>query len=292
MKDSRFFYANGTPFDKIDLIDKWIKEGIVHLKGKRPVVAIIDGGQSTGKTTLGIHLLDRNNLYCGKPPVNLAENDNIQYGLGGEQFIRKLPECCLKGFMSFEYDESGDYSRKGSLSRFNRTMDRAMDIVRIYQSLIIIVAHDFTKIPRELLDKKIGVFLFHCKERNPRSDYVNVKAYDYSRMCWIQYYRKTEVVPETAYNKVFPNFDFRFKDLTPSKALLLDRLSTHNKKELWNKTDINIQGLLTYKDLAMKVGRSADWVRHKINIANVSPAIVNHKAKYFSPNVVEYLKHK
>ena len=282
-------YTNGTPFDKIELIDKNLKNFLIRLKDRQPIVIIIDGGQSTGKTTLSIHLTDRLNYLSGQPIVNLDEKETIQYCFGGEQLVKKLPLCQDENKNAIVYDESGDYSRKGSLSRFNKTMDRAMDMVRIFQVAIIIVCHDFTKLPREIIDKKIASFLIHCKQRNPGSVYANAQVYDYSGMCWIQHYRKEVVVPELAYNKVYPNFHFRFKDLSPERSSKLHTLSGTKKIELFKQSEVKLQGLINYKELGYKVGMSEAWVKAIIRKLHIKEESIYKKKKYFNPNVAEMI---
>ena len=285
-------YSNNTPFDKPELIDKNIDSAILRLRDRQPQVIIIDGGQSTGKTTLSILLMDRFNKHINQVEVNLNEKENIQYAFGGEQLIRKLPLCQQEDKTVITYDESGDYNRKGALSRFNKTMDRAMDMIRIFQVAIIIVCHDFTKLPRELLDKKIATMLIHCKQRSPGSGYANAQVYDYSGMCWVQYYRKTEVVPELAYNKVYPNFHFRFKDLSPERSIKLHQLGSIQKKLTFEMTDIKIQGLVNFKELGYKTGMSEAWVKQQIRKLKIKEESIYKKKKYYNPLVADMLSKK
>ena len=282
-------YNNGTPFDDIGVIDKNLKSCLIRLKDRQPIVIIIDGGQSTGKTTLSIHIADRFNYHLGQEEVNLNEKENIQYAFGGDQLIKKLPFCQDNNKSCIVYDESGDYNRKGALSRFNKTMDRSMDMIRIFQVAIVIVCHDFTKLPREMIDKKIATLLIHCKQRSPGSGYAKAQVYDYSGMCWIQFYKKTEVVPEMAYNKVYPNFHFRFKDLRPDRSNKLHTLSGTHKIEQFKQSEVKLQGLLNYKELAMKVGMSEIWVKNTMRKYKIKEESIYKKRKYFNPNVAEMI---
>jgi len=285
-------FANGTPFDKPELIVKNIKTSIIRLKDRQPVLEIIDGGQSTGKTTLAVLKADEYNKASGQPVINLTEKDGVQYAFGGEQLIKKLPLCYDQNKPVIIYDESGDYNRKGALSRFNKTMDRAMDMVRIFQVAIIVVCHDFTKLPRELIDKKIATMLTHCKQRNPGSGYASAQVYDYTGMCWIQHYRKQEVVPEMAYSKVYPNFHFRFKDLSPERSSQLHSLGGGKKIELFKQTEVKISGLLNYKELSYKVGMSEIWVKQQIKKLHITEESIYKKKKYFNPEIAHTLLKK
>lgn len=285
-------YANNTPFDKIEVIDRNLKNMLIRLKDRQPIVIIIDGGQSCGKTTLSIELTDRFNYLSGQTEVNLEEKENIQYCFGGEQLVKKLPLCQDQNRNAIVYDESGDYNRKGALSRFNKTMDRAMDMIRIFQVAIIIVCHDFTKLPKEMIDKKIATMLIHCKQRSPGSGYANAQVYDYTGMCWIQHYRKQEVVPEVAYNKVYPNFHFRFKDLEPTRSNKLHILSGTKKVELFKMSEVKLQGLLNFKELGYKCGMSEAWIKSQIRKLHIKEESIYKKKKYFNPNVADLLLKK
>lgn len=285
-------YTNQSPFDKIEIIDRNINKFLLMLRDRQPVVIIIDGGQSTGKTTLSIHIMDRFNNKAGKPEVDLDEKDNIQYAFGGDQLIKKLPQCQEQDMPIITYDESGDYNRKGALSRFNKTMDRAMDMIRIFQVAIIIVCHDFTKLPREIIDKKIAMMLIHCKQRKIGSIYADARVYDYQGMCWIQHNRKTEVVPEIAYNKVYPNFHFRFKDLSQERSNKLNTLSGKKKIELFKITEVKLQGLLNYKEIGYKTRMSEAWVKRQIRILKIKEESIYKKKKYFNPQIINMLNKK
>jgi hypothetical protein len=287
--ESNHLYKNGSPFDKIEIIDRNIKNCLIRLKDRQPIVIIIDGGQSTGKTTLSVLIADRFNYHSGQSEVNLNEKENIQYAFGGDQLIKKLPLCQDNNKNAIVYDESGDYNRKGALSRFNKTMDRSMDMIRIFQVAIIIVCHDFTKLPREIIDKKIATFLIHCKQRNPGSIYANAQVYDYSSMCWIQHYKKTEVVPEVAYNKVYPNFQFRFKDLEKSRSDKLHILSGTKKLELFKQSEVKLQGLLNFKEIGYKCGMSEAWVKGQVRQLKLKEESIYKKKKYFNPQIADML---
>jgi hypothetical protein len=289
MNNNPNLYANGTAFDQLELLDRNIKNCLIRLKDRQPIVIIIDGGQSTGKTTLSISLADRFNYLIGQPEVALEQKDNVQYAFGGEQLIKKLPLCQDQNKVIIVYDESGDYNRKGALSRFNKTMDRAMDMVRIFQVAIIIVCHDFTKLPREIIDKKIATMLIHCTQRTPGKPYATAKVYDYTGMCWIQHYKKQEVVPEQSYIKVYPNFYFRFKDLHPTRSNQLHELGGTKKIELFKQTEVKMAGLITFKEIGYKIGMSEAWVKSQVRRLKIKEESIYKKRKYFNPRISDML---
>lgn len=287
-----YTYENGTPFDNIEIIDKNIKEILLAIQDKQPIIIIIDGGQSSGKTTLATLLTDRLNQFYNKPLMEL-NGQSPQYSQGGEQFVHRLPKAAEQGYPSVIYDESGDYGRKGALSKFNKTMDRAMDIIRVYKLAVIIIVHNFAKqVPNEMIDKQIATMLIHCKKRKPGRNCVYAQTYDYQGMCWIKYYMKTEVVPENAYKKVYPNFHFRFKNLPPNREEELDRLSSRNKKELWNTVDIKIQGLIDIKELSRNVNYSVATLRKKLKEYKIKESLIDKKKKYYNQETINIIKRR
>lgn len=278
---------NNTPFNVPEKIYNFLKGALINIHDNIPAVITIDGGQGSGKTTLAIELADAINHLTGKTEVNLKEKENVQYGVGAEQFLKKLPESSAQQYLINIYDEGGDYSRKGALSRFNKAMDQAMATVRVYKSIIIIVCHDFSKLPREMFDKQIVTVLIHCKQRSPESGYSTAEVYDYNNLCYVLYNKKQTIVPEYAYKGA--NFHFRFKDITPTRSKQLTILGATKKKELWEGTQIKMQGFLTYKDLATKIGKSIPTIKRLLRELKIKPETTHKKKNYYNPNILDTL---
>lgn len=293
-KNNPNLYDNGTPFDKPEVIYNFCQGAILNVTHNIPAVIVIDGGMGSGKTTLLIHLLDVINKLTGNPIVNLDEKDNVQYSLGAEQFLKKLPLSSAKGYKGQGYDEGGDYSRKGALSKFNRAMDQAMVMIRDFGSVIIIVVHDIAKLPSEMFSKQIVTVLIHCKQRTPGSVYSTAEAYSYVNMCYVLENKKRVVVPETAYKG--RDFHFRFKDLSPERSKQLSVLCSAKKRELWGDTTIKNKGYLNYKDIGNILGKKDRTVRKIISDLNIQPETNYNKRNYYSPKIIEIiqrrLKHK
>lgn len=284
-------YDNGSPFDRLELLTKNFKQFLLYLKDRQPIVIVVIGGQSSGKTTLGIHISDLLNKLCGLPEVTINKQC-LQYSQGHKDFLSKLPQCAAAGYPAHQWDEAGSYSRKYSLTRDNKVLDQAMDVVRVHQTAIILVRHDINKIPKELIDHEIITMLIRCKKRVVGSGYVEAEVYDYESMCYLINYLKKEFVPQKAFKMVFPNFHFRFKDLSPERSAALDKLSSTKKLEKWDETNIKQQNLLTFQEIAEKLNMSVAWVKAKVSELHIKESIVNKKRKYFENNVVEKLRYK
>lgn len=290
--NNKNLYDNGTPFDKPDMIQiNLVGESIPFLKDKQPVVIVLIGGQSTGKTTLAVHLADIFNNYFQQPIMDLKIKNNTQYSQGGKEFLNKLPKCAEEGKPVHIWDESGKYSRKNSLSEFNKNMDEAMDVVRVYKTALILVRHDIHKIPKELIDHEIIGILIRCKKRKPGSGYVEAEVYDFEQINQIIYNLKNAVASQYIFNKrVFPNFHFRFKDLSTERSEQLDRLSTEKKKDMWLQKDVKSQGLLTAQELSYEIDRSVIWIKQKIKELNIKPEIILKKKFYYNQEVIPKIK--
>ena len=286
--DNPNVYDNGTPFSIPEKIYGFIEGALLNVKSNIPAVIVIDGGQGSGKTTLAVQLGDIANHLIGKPLIDLTEKDNVQYGLGATQFLEKLPKSSSAGYKLNIYDEGGDYSRKGALSRFNKSLDQAMATVREFGSVIIIVVHDVARLPSEMFTKQIVTCLIHCKQRSPGSSFSTAEVYSYINLCYVLDNKKKVVVPEWAYKGC--DFHFRFKDLSPERSKQLSILCSGKKRELWADTNIKTKGYMSYQDIANTLGRKDITIRKLISDMKIKPETVFKKKNYYSPMVVTTIK--
>ena len=98
---------------------------------------------------------------------------------------------------------------------------------------------------------------------------------------------------QQVYNKlVYPAFHFRFKDLSPERSELLDRLSSNKKLEMWTQKDIKTQGLLDINELGMNIPRSVAWIKLKIKELKIEPKVTHKKKNYYSEDAIVKLKSK
>lgn len=275
----KYLYDNGSPFEERELIEREINQWIIRKNQKKHVFIILDGPQSTGKTTLGIELIDIINYKHGLKPCDLTET-GIQLSMGGEAFLTKLRLCHDNSMPVIAYDEAGDYNRKGWQSRLNKILERVIDTFRAYGIIAIFIVHDFTKLPAEVFDKRLPWCLIHLKERDTgggRSEWHYIR-----NIYYIRHVRKKTIFPEDAFNFIHPNIKCRFKDLSPERSKLLDILSTSTKKEILDTAEIKLKGLLSIKDLSNKLNRSEPWIRAKLPKLGIKPEIKHKKIAYYS----------
>ena len=260
------------------------------VKANSAVIISMDGTQGSGKTTLATLAVDHINAIDGKPLMDLDDKDCIQYAMGGDQFMRKLPMVSGSGFHVMVYDEGGDYSRKGAVTRFNKTMDRAMDIMRVHKCIIIFVCHYFPKqVPSEMVDKGIVTCLIHCKKRAPEQSFVTAQVFGYLAISFmINHWLKKIIVPEQIYRG--ENFTFTFRNISEDRSLKLALLGSNKKKELWDLSEIRLNGLVSQQEIATAIGKSQSYVKKKILNLGVEAEKKYKNRKFYSLSVLETLK--
>ena len=282
-------YENGTPFQDYPIIDKNLNRFIIEKNDKHPILIILDGQLSSGKTTAAVEFMDDINKRHGFPEVDL-ENKPIQYAMGGEDFVRKLKLCYEESYPVITYDEAGDFSRKGALTKFNKTLDRVFDTFRAYQIIVILCLPNFAKLSKGIFDSKIPTVLIHLKKR--KKNFGIMHFYDLKSMFYIMNNMKTEIFPEAAYDKVYPNFRTKFKDLHPLRSKMLDKISTSNKKDLLEMADIKLQGLMSYDQLSAQLQRSKVWIKQQIKKLSIKPTVTVKKKRYFPQDTLYALQSK
>jgi hypothetical protein len=289
--DNTNLYDNGTPFDKPELIyGMLIQNSIPYLKTNQPVFIPFIGGQSSGKTTLGIHFIDIYNYLYDQPLTDLKEPKNPQYSQGNKDFLHRLPICGEQGYHAHEWDEGGRYTRKNSLTQDNKILDEALDVLRVHKVAVIYCRHDIHKIPREMIDHEIIGYMIRCKMRNPEADYVEAEVYYFIGVQYIIDFINKGMKPQQVFNKlVYPAFHFRFKNLSPTRSRQLDQMCSDKKLDMWKHKDIKSQGLLNIEELTYNIPRSKIWIKQKIKQLNIEAKMVLKKRNYYPKETIEKL---
>jgi len=277
-------YENGLPFSKSlieplqDLFDR------VH-KHRKASMLIIDGGVGEGKTTLAVHITDVLNKMGGQPPLDLDVADQI--GMGGVEFAKKLKICYVNKLLVVVYDESGDFNRRGALTRLNAMLNRIFETFRAFKIVVILCLPLFCVLDQDLFDKKIPRLLLNCYDRE--DSYGNFRAYSLYRMMYLKKKMEKLTIKDYAYTMVEPNFYGHFKDLAPKRSEQLDKLSTKGKIKELDQAGIKFEGLVTYQDIATKLVRSIQWIRDAMKELNIRHKKIINKAKYFDKAVIDLL---
>jgi len=282
-------YPHGQAFSEVlaqnlqDLNDR------VH--DKKASLIIVDGGVGEGKTTLIVEALDYINSLHGHPVIEIEDdklNAGPQLSMGGADFLKKLAVCHELKLVCIGYDEAGDFTKRGSLSKFNAMLNRTFDTFRGYKILVVIGLPCFNILDNNLFDNQIPRLLLHLSNRS--SNQGNFAGYGLDEMNWIRFWMQKWPKHKTkAYSKVIPNFRGHFLDVSPTRSKMLDRVSTKNKLKILRKSAIKIEGLLSYAELATKCERSVIWVRKAVANLKIKHARTLSSVKYFDPDVANRL---
>lgn len=258
----------------------------VFKKNKAGLI-IVDGGIGEGKTTLGTEILDYFNALHGLPQVDISSKKQI--GLGGEDFSKKLVLCTELGLPACLYDEAGDFNRRGALTQFNRLINRLFEMYRGLKVIVVVCLPSFKVLDEDLFIKNIPRLLLHVYNRTNKQG--NAKAFSLKRMMWIRFKMNNPklVIKSQAYGQVQPNFYLHFKDLSPERSRELDKISTKGKIKELKTAEIKYSGLLTYSDVARKVGRSELWVKLAMKKLKLKPVKKFERRYYFGGEAVDII---
>lgn len=286
--DTLYLYDNGLPFNN-ELADNLRDQYYNRIKKKKPSLIIIDGGQGEGKTTLLVHCLDFINNLVDKPPADLSIKHHPQIALGGKEFTKNFNTCKKEELPAIGYDEAGDFTKRGSVSSFNARLIRRFETFRSSNLMVIICLPNFGILDNHLFDLQILRGLIHLKDRSEKSG--NMFAYSGMEAGWVRYWieRLPKPLRYQAYSKCAFSFRGHFKDFPPQRAEQLARLSDFGKDREDFQAEIRYLGLLTYRELATRIGMSDIYTRIAIKDLKISPERKIKKVKYFKKEVLDIL---
>lgn len=254
-------------------------------KMNKAALVVLDGGVGEGKTTLAIHLGDYLNKKHGLEEIDIPVKE--QLGLGGVDFAKKLRLGFKKKFPVIIYDEAGDFNKRGALTRFNAMLNRTFETFRAFKILVILCLPSLNVLDNDLFDKNIPRLGIHCYNRTLKQG--NIKGYSNYRMLYIRERMKKLVVKSFAYGIVEPNFYGHFKDLPTERRKQLDIVSTKGKLKELEKSEIKLEGLISYNDLSIRLARTTRWVKIALKALKIRHVKVIDKRKYFDQGVVDIL---
>ena len=276
-KDIRPLYDHGLPFSAwtVETLDS-LKQ---RVKNNKACAIVLDGPMGEGKTTLGVHLAD----YIQGDFIDLKE----QIGMGGQDFRSKFLDSKKGKIKVCIYDEAGDFRKHGAITKFNREMSRFFETYRAFKIIVIMILPNFNMLDKMLFENQVVRCLFHCHSRTNRSGSYDV--HDFENMMWLRHYMSKEVIPSKSYKYVTPNARGHFLDISKERSKQLDRLSTEAKKEENEKGLVRMEGLISIKNIATKVGKSPQWVRQAINDKGLNEIKKMGHTKLYSDNVPDIL---
>ena len=219
----KYLYEHGLPFSEDLKTDVLIP---ITKKLKRiPRVLIIDGTSGTGKTTLGVEIVD----FINGEPMNLDPDECVQLARGGLELTEKAEQCKKGGYKVIIYDEASDLNRRGAMTRFNREMTTFFATYRSLGMLIIICVQNVHSLD-VVNDLGLTVGLIHL--HNPQEHYTNYMVYDLENLSYLlTFMDKNPRQRRKAYGKSKGYKRGRFLDLPPERAKLLEALSNTQKKK-------------------------------------------------------------
>lgn len=275
---SKVFPKTGLPFQSpLDInIAVW---KIKRFRHRKPTIIVIDGAPSTGKTTLGIEILEA----FQQKPIDYK----TQYAMGGAQFQEKLNECQKAKEMIMIYDEAGDFNKRGGMTKFNQELNRVFETFRAFNIIIIVILPNCASLDTELMKKFVVRGLINCQDRDITGRY---RAYSTKRLFYILHYAKKTVVPSYPYSQVSPNFRGRFYDLAASRSNDLNKISLEGKKEILDTQALRSKGLRTVEEIGKELGMAVNTVRKYIQVNKLKPELRHKQKKFYSGDTVIMIK--
>lgn len=216
--------------NRVGLVRKTCDSLRKRIKGNKASAVVVDGQMGEGKTTFAVKLLEE---FQSRQQIDY----NMQYAVGGDDFLKKLELCVDNKKKAIIYDEAGDFSRKATLTKFNRTLDMVFQTFRTYKILIIIVLPFFAELDRGIYDRGVIRVLFNCYGRNEEAG--RLRVYSLRRIFYLLDYirKKQPPVRQMAYKNATPLYYTHFKDLPPERSSELDIISTMQKREKLRNTN-------------------------------------------------------
>ena len=277
MKEKRYTYDDGLPFGR--MLGQNLDDLAERVAGGKASLVVVDGGVGQGKTTLAVLIAD----YLQGGPIAL-DDDHVQLAFGGEEFLEKLRLCFERGYKVVIYDEAGDFNKRGSLTRFNATINRTFETYRALKIIVILVLPSFDVLDNDLFLKQIPRLLVHCQNRTRTRG--NYGAYSLYQMFYLKHKIKKHIVKPGVYGVQIANFYGHFLDLTPERSRALDKISTKAKLDNLASSEVKVAGLVTYKDLSQRLDISQNWLRQAVSRLGVKAEKTIRQRKFFNPSVV------
>ena len=268
-----------------DVLSSNIKEILKRVSIKKASALIIDGSLGEGKTTLAVNLADEINESHGLPPIKFEE----QLALGGQDFIKKIQICYEKRLPVIIYDEAGDYSRRSSMSSFNKALTNTFETFRAYGIVVILCLPYFNTLDNALFKYNAVRLLLHCHDRT--NNYGEVNGYGINEMGWLRINMDTFKHREwAAYQKVMPNFRVMFWDITEERSAALDAYCTKGKIKILKKAGVKMNNLVDRVTIAQRLNMSADWVKRKLVELSIKPETRLMSKFYYNKEIIDRLK--
>lgn len=279
-----YLYDYGLPFSLI--LAPNIDALMDRIKKKKASMIIIDGNVGEGKTTLGVHISDYISKYYGSGKYT---DFAIQLAMGGKDFSEKLLVCHDQKKVVIVYDESGDFDKKATLTRFNRNLMRIFEMYRGFRILVILCLPKFYKLENELFEIGIPRLLLHVEDRTERQG--SFRGFDLEQMYYIKHHASKIIVKPKCYDFGIPNFYGHFLDLPTERSKELDEISVKSKRQEIKKTIYDVKNRVTIMMLQKHFNMSKSWVEKKLKLIDDLGEVkyFDHK-KWYDKNVIKQIE--
>ena len=251
-------YNNGLKWNR-DYFTENIDEQVIRTKNNHPSVIVLDGLYGQGKTTLGVEMGD----YISKEHYNTTFDIDKQLGKGINDFLESINWCIANNKNVCIFDEAGEFSKKGTMTRLNKLLNRVFEVFRATKIVLIICVPSIQDLDDSQLKKGLVRFLVNCYGRTTQP-FSKLRVYDIERIFYIKHYMKKEVVPAKAYSKVRPNFHGYFKDLDANVREDLRILDLKDKKGILKDKYFEAKGLIPVEIIVQETVFAYNTVMNKL----------------------------
>lgn len=280
----RYLYDYGLPFSK-HLTEEFLDPIGRKVAGRGAACFVIDGASGNGKTTFAVHIAD----YFEGAPISLEKDNHPQLSMGGGTFIANALKCHEQGKKVIIYDEAGDFSKYATMTKFNRMLNEFFEKYRYTKLIVIICLPNFNDLDAGLFNKGLVRGLLHCNDATRNQ--TSFTAFD---MDEIGYLRKRMKDYPFHTSKAYWYVEYfskgHFLDLPPERARQLEELSSSDKAESIKNKLLRKSDLLTYDEIARKLGVTKSWVGANVRKHRLEADDVEGRVLLFSDHVVKELK--
>jgi hypothetical protein len=273
-----YVYDHGLPFSQV------LKESLDSCKVRvmqknLPVIIIIDGGLGEGKTSAAVQICKyyQNGVWYPE-----------QVGMGGENFLKVCDWAKDNNVHVAVYDEAGDLSGRGALTRFNRTMNRFFDTYRQYKIIAILCLPVFYNLDHSMFQNKSVQMLINLYGKDVKHGDTNMRVYDRGGVNWLLYRAKIEKVDKTSiYLRQHPVFRGNILKLPPDDDQKLNAISMKGKSKILKNSVIDLEGLVDVHGMASRLGRSYRNTSALLIKNKIRPSKVIGKKNYYDKVTAE-----
>lgn len=217
-----YLYDHGLPFSESLKTDVLLPIATLP----RGIGLILIGGRpSGGKTTLAVHIADS---IEGRP-ISLDPKDHPQLTLGYKDLISNALKCYKRKHKVMIYDEAGDFSKKATMTKANRTVQQFFERCRALKLHLILVCPNPLELDNSLF-KIPGLIQGLIFIESTTATNSSFGVWDTEGIGWLKYYAtKWPFHPHMPYRLAHPYMRGHFLNLPPKREEALRILSTDDK---------------------------------------------------------------